>query len=75
MDQFAHPRLDAYEDFVLEIRIPSENYERLFRDFEVPYVSEIGRGTQVVIPQRYLDLLNSVGHRLADGLEIRYDEE
>ncbi len=54
----------GYEDFVTEIRVPRQIYERLFKNFETNYVSRAGVGTQVRIPREFLEALNVFSRRL-----------
>jgi hypothetical protein len=62
---FAAPRLTGYDNFVIEVRVPADEYQRQFQKFEQPVMLGDGVGTQLAIPAEFLDALNIVSTRLA----------
>ena len=56
--QYASPDIGAYEDFVIEIAIPVEDYERTFRKFETPLATSEGVFNELPIPTSLLETLN-----------------
>ena len=62
-DAFADRQLQGYEDYVIEIRIPRDLYDALFRAFERPLILGWRQGVQLIIPAEKLHLLNESGRR------------
>jgi hypothetical protein len=61
---FAEPRLTGYEDFIIEIRVPTEVFEQRYRRFEHEVVFGGRKGTELAIPAEELDELNRLSVRL-----------
>jgi hypothetical protein len=71
---FAEPRLVGYENFIIEIRIPADVYERQFRRFEHDIVLGGRTGAELAIPAEELDELNRVSVRSEVDRESTHGE-
>ena len=56
-------RYEAYEDFVIETKIPESVYVAEFQQYEEEFHSSHGIGIELAIPSEHLEMLNSVGIR------------
>ena len=71
---FADPRLSGYEDFIIEILVPADVYQRRYRQFEHAVVLSGRTGTELAIPAEELDELNRLGVRLEAERESAHGE-
>lgn len=51
-EEFAHPRLTGYEDYLIEIRIPRDVYDESFREFEDGTMIGNRAGVELAVPRQ-----------------------
>lgn len=71
---FAEARLTGYEDFIIEIRVPTGVYEQRYRRFEHDVIFGGRTGAELAIPAEELDELNRLSVRLKVEREAAHGE-